>query len=292
MDLMPAGLGPAEIHGRRLRWSAKRAGFKQRTADTEHGRLAYWEGGHGSPLLLVSGLAVEALWQWDGQLAALAQRHRIVAPDLVAHGGSAGAIHSPLETMVGRCASLMRQLGHHHYDVCGLSYGGFVALGLAREHRASVRRVAMSDCPGPAFTWDDYEALLARFGVASIEDLLLPPTPQGMRALVEIAWHRPPWLPDFVLADVHARMFVHRRAEQLPVLHEVVEMVRNPPEIDCPHPTLIFWGEHDRVFPLETGRRLASRLPDARVEVFPSTAHTPNIQQPRRFNRALLDFLA
>jgi pimeloyl-ACP methyl ester carboxylesterase len=291
MDLMPAGLGPAEIHGRRLRWSARRAGFRQAIEDTPHGRLAVWQGGYGRPLLLVSGFAVEALWQWDGQLGALGHRHRVVAPDLVGHGGSAGAIHSPLQTMVGRCASLMEQLGHEQYDVCGLSYGGFVALGLAREHAARVRRVVISDCPGPAFTWLDYEQLLERFGVASIEHLLLPAQASGMRNLVEIAWHRPPWLPDFVLSDVHERMFTLRRSEQLPLLAEVVEMVRNPPEIDCRQPTLVCWGEHDRVFPLETGRRLVERLPNARLEVFPSTAHTPNIQQPRRFNRVLQDFL-
>ncbi len=292
MDLIPPGLGPAEIHGRRLRWSAGRAGFRQGIHDTPHGRLAVWQGGYGRPLLLISGFAVEALWQWDGQLGALAHRHRVVAPDLVGHGGSSGAIHRPLETMIGRCASLMEQLGHEQYDVCGLSYGGFVALGLAREHGQRVRRVLLSDCPGPAFTWDDYQALLGRFGARSIEDLLLPASPSGMRDLVGIAWHRPPWLPDFVLADVHARMFVNRRSEQLPLLAEVVQMVRQPPPVACPHPTLVCWGEHDRVFPVETGERLVGLLPDARVEVFRDTAHTPNIQQPRRFNRVLLDFLA
>ena len=35
---------------------------------------------------------------------------------------------------------------------------------------------------------------------------------------------------------------------------------------------------------------MAAQLPNVRSEVLPGTAHLPNLEQPERFNRALLAF--
>ena len=59
-------------------------------------------------------------------------------------------------------------------------------------------------------------------------------------------------------------------------------------EIDVP--TLVIWGRHDRVFPLAIGERLANSL-DARIEVLEDSSHSPNLEQPDRFNALVLEFL-
>ena len=56
---------------------------------------------------------------------------------------------------------------------------------------------------------------------------------------------------------------------------------------------LIVWGVYDRVFPIHLGRRMARALgPKGRLEVLPRTAHAPNLERPRLFNRLVLRFLA
>jgi len=56
-------------------------------------------------------------------------------------------------------------------------------------------------------------------------------------------------------------------------------------------PTLLIWGEGDRVVDLKVGRRLAEQIPQARLEVIERAGHLPLEEQPERCNRLLLDFL-
>jgi pimeloyl-ACP methyl ester carboxylesterase len=58
------------------------------------------------------------------------------------------------------------------------------------------------------------------------------------------------------------------------------------------HETLVVWGEHDRIFPVDLARRLVAHLGGrARLAVLPEAAHAPNLEHPTPFNRHVLDFL-
>ena len=56
-------------------------------------------------------------------------------------------------------------------------------------------------------------------------------------------------------------------------------------------PTLVIAGEEDTVYPPELAREMARRIPGAQLVMFEGTGHLPNLEQPERFNKALLDFL-
>ena len=55
-------------------------------------------------------------------------------------------------------------------------------------------------------------------------------------------------------------------------------------------PTLLIHGEHDPLMPLAAAQWLKDQLPNARLEVFPATAHTPFLADPERFARQASDF--
>jgi pimeloyl-ACP methyl ester carboxylesterase len=57
-------------------------------------------------------------------------------------------------------------------------------------------------------------------------------------------------------------------------------------------PTLVLWGEHDRVIPLAAGEELSGQIPGARLNVVRAAGHLPLEEQPEVCNRALLEFLA
>ena len=40
-------------------------------------------------------------------------------------------------------------------------------------------------------------------------------------------------------------------------------------------PTLVVWGQHDRLIPLPLGERFAREIPGARLVVVPDTGHAP-----------------
>ena len=56
-------------------------------------------------------------------------------------------------------------------------------------------------------------------------------------------------------------------------------------------PTLVFWGGDDRVFPLERGRALAERIPDAELVVLEGASHPCYLDRPDEFHERLAAFL-
>jgi pimeloyl-ACP methyl ester carboxylesterase len=56
-------------------------------------------------------------------------------------------------------------------------------------------------------------------------------------------------------------------------------------------PTLVIWGEQDRMIPLEEGRRLAARIRGARLAIIPDAGHLPMREEPEKFSEAVRKFL-
>jgi abhydrolase domain-containing protein 14 len=57
-------------------------------------------------------------------------------------------------------------------------------------------------------------------------------------------------------------------------------------------PALIVWGERDQVFPVAQAKLLAASFDDATVVILPEAQHPAYLDQPERFHKALLEFLA
>jgi pimeloyl-ACP methyl ester carboxylesterase len=57
-------------------------------------------------------------------------------------------------------------------------------------------------------------------------------------------------------------------------------------------PLLVVIGELDEAYTNAASRYLTETVPGARLEVFEGAAHMMNLEQPDRFTRLVLDFLA
>ena len=56
-------------------------------------------------------------------------------------------------------------------------------------------------------------------------------------------------------------------------------------------PTLIVWGAHDRVVPVQHGTVMAKCIRDARLAIIRGAGHMPFYEKPRQCSRVVLDFL-
>ena len=182
------------------------------------------------PLLLLQGFGANATWQWYGQVGHFAPHRRLMVPDLLHFGGSVPRRSDcTLEAQVELIRELLDHQGVDRCDVVGVSYGGFVALGLSHEHPERVRLAVFVDSPGVGYTERDYQSLLSTFSINHISELLLPAEPDGLKRLLQIAWHRPPWTPSFALPDVHRNLFIDRVAEKRALLDNLLARLRGPP---------------------------------------------------------------
>ena len=57
-------------------------------------------------------------------------------------------------------------------------------------------------------------------------------------------------------------------------------------------PTMMVWGQSDRVSPMSAALSYHRRIPHSRLEIFERTGHVPQLERPLRFNGLLDEFLA
>ena len=46
-------------------------------------------------------------------------------------------------------------------------------------------------------------------------------------------------------------------------------------------PTLVIWGENDRIVPVSAGELIAEAIPDARLQVIAGAGHLPHVENPK-----------
>ena len=60
---------------------------------------------------------------------------------------------------------------------------------------------------------------------------------------------------------------------------------------DIRQPTLILWGQHDKLFAPEVGEDLHRRITGSRFTLIPDAGHIPQWERPGQVNQLMLEFL-
>ena len=273
--------------------------------------MHYLVGGQGAPLVLVHGLGSSAAVEFYYNLEPLASRHRVYGLDLPGFGKSEKPVRDySIPFFVEVVERFLVSQGLQRTALMGVSMGGRVALGFALTHQDQVTRLVLVDAlgmgvPRRAFA---YTLLLAR----GLGELTLMGTARALRRmdprLIRRLWgwylQRPAAVAQ-VLTD--ERIADHRelleapayRAAYLSALRSVAGMRRLRDGISVEDrlselrvPTLLVWGGHDHIFPVAHAEEAQRRLRHGRLEVFQESGHTPQMEEPERFNRLALEFLA
>ena len=97
------------------------------------------------PIVLLHGYAGSIRW-WDGVIPRLARRHRVVALDLLGHGGSDKPRDGySIPNQARLVARALAARGVSGATVVGHSMGGSVAVALAADHPNAVDRILVLD---------------------------------------------------------------------------------------------------------------------------------------------------
>jgi pimeloyl-ACP methyl ester carboxylesterase len=284
--------------------------FESRTVTIDGVNIHYFCGGSGSPLVLVHGLGSSAAVEFYHNLEPLAAQHRVFAIDLPGFGRSdKPEIAYTIDLFVKAVSDLMTKEGVARAAVIGVSMGGRVALGLALESPQLVDRLVLVDALGvgaPRRVFA-YRILLTR----GLGELTLRGTARALRrmrpATIRRFWGwylRRPNGVDSIWTD--ERIANHGtllstpayRAAYLSALRSIAGMrqLRGGVAVEnrlreLEMPTLLIWGRHDHIFPVSHAESARAQLRQGRVEIFDGSGHTPQMEEPERFNRLVLEFL-
>jgi pimeloyl-ACP methyl ester carboxylesterase len=100
---------------------------------------------NASPIVLVHCFTCSINW-WDGMIPRLTQEHRVVAVDLLGHGGSEKPDSGySIENQADLVAAALGRLGVREAEVVGHSLGGPVSIALAEQSPQLVERLVIID---------------------------------------------------------------------------------------------------------------------------------------------------
>ncbi len=254
--------------------------------------LAWYEAGHGRPLVLLHGWAMSA--SVFSELASmLADDFRLLIPDLPGHGASSPAARNDLESITSRLNCWLEATESAPVVLGGWSLGGMLALEMARQNPQSVDRLLLFGTT-PRFTSGDgwafglpeaqvrvlsrnlarrFETTLADFFNLAFagEDI----SRERLRAIRNFAVKRSP-PHDRVAAMELLSGFCEEN--QLDILSHINQ------------PTLVVHGELDQITPLAAGRYLAARLPHGEILELPGVGHGSFLSRPQEVVDSLLEF--
>ena len=101
----------------------------------------------GEPIVLLHCFTCSTRW-WDSLAPLLARRHRVIAFDLIGHGGSAKpASGYEIEAQAAAVAEALNRLGIRQATIVGHSMGGLVATSLAEQSSELVDRIVLIGTP-------------------------------------------------------------------------------------------------------------------------------------------------
>lgn len=268
----------------------KRKHLREQNIQVGADHFHFWEGGSGQAVVLVHGFGGSAMWQWHEQVEPLIKNYRLIIPDLLFFGGSTTKKRDfSLEHQVSGLAALFDKLEVSHACVVGLSYGGFVAWELALRYPELVSHLVLVDSPGPIFNKEAYEAMIQRFGVKNVEDILVPDDPEDIQRLLDVAYYKPPKISKALRKAILRTMFLPYQFEHRELLRRlIIDHLVPQPHMHIPEqPVSLLWGKYDPIFPLTIAQDLARNF-DTEVQVIDRARHAPQLEYPKLFNPLLL----
>lgn len=122
-----------------------RTRVEHRYAQLDEVLLHYVEAGEGETMLLLHGWP-QTWWEWRHVIPRLAERYRVIAPDLRGLGDSSRPLGGyDKRTLAGDLWQLVRSLGIERFHLVGHDWGGPTAFALAAAHGDAVAALAILD---------------------------------------------------------------------------------------------------------------------------------------------------
>lgn len=272
-------------------------------------RLHYVSQGEGPLLVLLHGFP-EFWYSWRHQIPVLAQRFKVVAPDLRGYNESdkpVGVANYRVDTLTADVMNLIQAFGEEKAIIVGHDWGGGIAWVFAAAYPQATKKLIVMNCPHPAA----FQKHLRN-------------NRRQLRRSWYIFFFQIPWLPEFGIR-LNARRFIEQafrgmavRKEAFPdeELRRYVEAIQKPgaataainyyraafrerlrngdrhfATITCP--TLLIWGEEDIALGKELTYDMEQYFTDRfEIKYIPHCSHWVQQEQPELVNQYMSEFLA
>lgn len=243
----------------------------------------------GPPVVFIHGIGGAARI-WQAQLTTFcAAGYTGMAVNLPGYGGRRPLQEVTFENLAADVEAIIASIGFEQPALVGHSLGGMIAQTMLRR-RPDAYRAAVLCCTSPAFGNPD-----GNFQKKFVADRLGPIS--AGRTMTDLA----PSIVDGIIgptpdAAARARAIEIMGATPDDTYSAAIRCIIHFDErgnlANIRIPVLCLAGEHDRNAPPPMTERMATKIPSARYLCLPGVGHLPNLEAPKAFDAAVLEFLA
>jgi pimeloyl-ACP methyl ester carboxylesterase len=271
-----------------------------------HGhQIVYRVGGedrsHPRPvLLLVHGMAGSSA-TWLPVMGALARHYTVIAPDLPGHGQSDKPRQDySLGAQANALRDLLLAIGVEQATIVGQSLGGGIAMQLAYQHPRHCERLVLVSSGGLGQDVSWMLRFLTFPGVEYLTPAIFPSFVRDAGNSISRGLHRlgiraprleEEWRSYCSLTDPETREAFLRTLRAVVNFSGQSVSARDRLYMSSVLPTLIVWGERDRIIPVAHAHDAHEAMPASRLVIFEESGHFPHSEEPQRFIEVLTEFV-
>ena len=250
-------------------------------------KIRYLEFGSGKEnLVLVHGLGASAE-RWEFVTPIFEKKYRLIVPDLIGFGLSdKPLVDYTSEFFAEFFGKFLDEVGISKTHIVGSSLGGQVVANYAVEDSSKIEKLVLVS---PAGVMKNSTPALDAYVMAA----LYPNEESARNAFFMMSGGR----------EEVPTQIVHRFIERMQMPNAKMAFMstllglKNAKAIteklsSISVPTLLIWGGNDPVIPIEYSENFLSSIDECQFYTMDSSGHTPYVDNPQEFAKAVLDFLS
>ncbi len=271
-----------------LIWNAKRSGLTRKEINLPNGiHYVYLEGGKGEPLILLHGFGANKD-NFTRVARFLTPHYRVIIPDNLGFGES-GHPHDAdysSSAQAARIRALAQALGITKVHLGGSSMGGQISMMYAFYYPDEVKSLWLID---PGGIWSapksEFYELITKTG----ENPLMARNEDEFAKIFAFVMADPPFIPRPML-NVMAQERIRNYDLEKRIMKEISSDSAEKYVTGLTTPTLIVWGDKDRVINPATAEILHKMMPASEVIMMKGLGHLPMLEEPRQSAEDYLKF--
>jgi pimeloyl-ACP methyl ester carboxylesterase len=249
----------------------------------------------GPPIVLIHCFTCAIDW-WDGVMPRLERSHRVVAVDLLGHGGSEKpASGYSIPDQADLVAEALARLGVRNAEVVGHSLGGAVAVALAERSPALVDRLVIIDSLSSPDEEGDLGLLAKLAFTPVIGPALWRVKPDfSVRRGLEVAFAPGFDVPDAFVEDVKRMTYTAYDDAAANDEDYTDEESLADRSAAAGKPLMVLMGAEEQIIddPRAALASYAEAVPKARTILLRGAGHSPNVEEPARTAALIAAFAA
>lgn len=284
--LFPDKLVEAGINSER-----QQAGLSLKHIQVGDHDIQYLHGGlDGAPvILMVHGYSANKD-NWTRFAKHFVDRYQIIIPDLPGFGDSSHieAANYDIDHQRDRLLEFAQALKLPRFHIVGNSMGGWIAGALALKHPDEILSLGLFNSAGVD------EPVLSPRSKAWLEgkNILLIEGPEDIDRAFGLVFQNPPAMPQ-IAKEYLARQALKQKDFNVKVAQD---LLANPLDLEAElasiqTPSLVLWGDNDRVIDVSTAEVFKNGLPNATTIIMEDTGHLPMLEHPSRTAKHYQQFL-